>query len=89
VVLATTHLRGTVGHRTRIAFGVTQPGRATLTVKRGGRRVSVRHAAVGRPGAGTVTLRALARGTYRVSLAFVAADGQQHTVTARLVVGRR
>lgn len=86
LVLSHKRLSGTAGRRLRIAFGATRSGRAVLTVRAGKRAVATARATLRRAGAGAVSVRGLPRGSYRVTLAFLAGDGEKGSVTARLDV---
>lgn len=88
VVLGDSRLRGTAKGRVRVAFGVTLPGRAVLTVRRGKETVATKRSTAKKAGARAVTLPRLARGSYRVTIAYTATDGQKATATARLQVAR-
>lgn len=88
LVLAEPRLRATAARRSRVAFGVTAPGRATVTVRSGKRVLATGRATVRRAGASAVTLRGLPRGRYRLTLAFRAADGRTKTVVVSLDVRR-
>jgi hypothetical protein len=56
-----------VAHGARVRFRLSEPGRVTITVTRGGRTVKTRRASAG-DGANAFTVRGLRAGRYRVEV---------------------
>jgi hypothetical protein len=90
VVLAAAKDTARRGHAFALGYVATAPGRATLTILRGSRRVA---SATGRANAGRNTIavsgrtaRKLKRGAYRLRLVLTGPDGRTATDTGRLTI---
>lgn len=88
LVLAESRFRATAGKRRSVAFGVSAPGKATLTIKKGKKRAASVTRTLSKAGASTIRVPRLARGTYTLELTFATADSTTATVSARYTVAR-